>query len=266
MSQLTSRSIQQCVIQAKATQSLRQVCFLQFTLMRVRHGAKHIYLNEQTQIARSGEIIIVPAGLEMSLSNQPDAHGYVCEVLQLDPQIMQACRRAYPKAVHALQTIDPKLCAKLNPTLTQLWDELFTASQHGEIIELLEHRAIGLLLGLALAGLGGALFVDRSSAVVTRVQQQVLFQPGKEWTVEEMAQHLQMGASTLRRQLGLEGSSFRKILEHVRLNTALGMIQTSRQPIGQIARQCGFASASRFSSRFHLHFGIKPLLLRASVM
>ncbi|MEJ2795832.1 helix-turn-helix transcriptional regulator [Iodobacter sp. LRB] len=264
MSQLTSRSIQQCVVQAKATQSLRKVCFLQFTLMRVRHGAKHIYLNEQTQIARSGDIVIVPAGMEMSLSNQPDAHGYVCEVLQLDPKIMQACRSAYPEAVHALQST--ALCAKLTPVIAQLWDELFTASQKGEVIELLEHRALGLLLGLVLAGLGGALFIDRHSPVVTRVQQLVLFQPGKEWTVEEMAQHLQMGPSTLRRQLGQEGSSFRKILEQVRLNTALGMIQTSKQPIGQIASQCGYASASRFSSRFYQYFGVKPLQLRASVM
>ncbi|AZN36231.1 helix-turn-helix transcriptional regulator [Iodobacter ciconiae] len=266
MSQLKTRSIQQSVIQAKAVQSLRQVSCLQFTLMRVRHGAKHIYLNEQTQIARNGDLVIVPAGLEMTLSNQPDAHGYVCEVLQLDPKIIQFCRTAYPAAVQALQYTEPALCVKLSPVIARLWDELFAASHHGEAIELLEHRATGLLLGLVLAGFGGALFIDRGSPVVKRVQQQVLLQPGKEWTVEHMARHLHIGESTLRRQLGQEGSSFRKILEHVRLNTALGMIQTTTQPIGQIARQCGFASASRFSNRFHAHFGMKPLQLRASVM
>jgi AraC-like DNA-binding protein len=266
MSQLITRTVQHSVIQAKATQLLRQVSCTQVMLLRVRHGAKHIYLNEHTQIARNGDLVIVPAGLALTLSNQPDAHGYVCEVLQLDPKIIRACRSAYPAIVETLQSAEPALCIKLNTDIARLWDEFFAASQSAEAIELLEHRAVGLVLGLALAGFGGALFIDRSTRLSTRVQQQVYLQPGKPWSVEQMAQQLHMGASTLRRQLGLEGGSFRQILEQVRLNTALGMIQTTKLPVGQIARHCGYASASRFSCRFHQHFGVKPLKLRSTVM
>lgn len=264
--QVQTRQIQQTVILAKATQQLRQVACLQPTLMRIRQGEKHIWLNEKTQIARSGDLIIAPAGMQLTLTNVPDAKGYACEVLMFDPQLIEHFRASYPAAVAAVLKTEARLCEKSTPVIAQLWDEVFAATANSEPAELLHHRAEGLLLAMSMAGLGASLLLNRSDALAERVQQLIMLNAAKEWTVDAMANQLHVGASTLRRQLDKEGTSFRQLLEQVRLNIALGMIQTTKQPIGAIAQQCGYASASRFSARFALQFGTKPMQLRATVM
>ena len=261
-----ARLIQHSLILAKSAQKLRQVTCLQACLMRVRHGEKHIWLDEKMQIARSSELIIAPAGLCMTLTNQPAAQGYACEILQLDPQLLQHFRATYPDIVQAAVHAKPQLCIRHNLLIARLWDEVFAAIGSNEPNELLQHRAEGLLLALAMAGHGSALWIAQADPLIRRVQHVLMLQTSREWRVEQMAQQLHMGASTLRRQLALAGSSFRQLLAEVRLNTALGMIQTSQQPIGLIAQQCGYASASRFSARFQQQFGIKPLQLRATVL
>ena len=262
---MNQRHIQHTIIFAKTAQKLRQVTCLQACLMRVRQGEKHIWLNEKMQIAHSSDLILAPAGLTMTLTNQPNAHGYTCEVLILEPQLLQHFCATYPEITQTVIHAEPQLCIKHSPMIAQQWDEVFTAMNRNEPTALLHHRAEGLLLTLAMAGHGAALLIDRGDSLIRRVQCVLLMQAGKEWTVDDIAQQLQMGASTLRRQLANEGSSFRQLLDEVRLNTALGMIQTTKQPIGLIAQQCGYASASRFSARFQLQFGIKPLQLRATV-
>ncbi|QLI82491.1 AraC family transcriptional regulator [Chitinibacter fontanus] len=265
MSQIQIRQIQQSMIYAKSTQQLRQVSCLQPTLMRIRHGEKHIWLNEQTYIARAGDILIAPAGLQLTLTNQPDVHGYACEVLTIAPGLIEQFRQNHPAAVQTALQQAPRLCEKLSATMALLWDELFNAIANNEPVELIEHRAAGLLLALTLSGFATALLSHRDDTVAQRVQMLIMLEPAREWTVELMAKQLNLGASTLRRQLQQEGQSFREILERIRLNIGLGLIQTSKHAIGQIAQQCGYQSASRFSARFQLQFGIKPLQLRATI-
>lgn len=265
MSQLQTRLIQHSVILAKATQQLREVSCLQATLMRVVHGEKHIWINEHTQIARHGDLLLAPAGTRLTLSNYPDAQGYACEVLVLDASLIAHFRASYPDAVQGVIQKPARLCEKMTPMIQHLWDEVFAATASHEPEQLLQHRAEGLLLAITLAGYGAALLLNRSDSLAERVQQLIMLHPAQEWTVEMMARQLNLGASTLRRQLDKEGQSFRELLEQVRLNTALGMIQTSKQAIGQIAQQCGYASASRFSARFQQQFGIKPMQLRATM-
>ncbi|QLG89287.1 helix-turn-helix transcriptional regulator [Chitinibacter bivalviorum] len=266
MSQVQTRQIQQSVILAKATQQLREVTCLQATLMRIVHGEKHIWMNEQTHIARRGDLLIAPAGMQLTLSNHPDAHGYACEVLALDATLIQHFRSSYPEAIQAVMQNPPRLCEKITPMIEHLWDEVFAATASHEPAQLLQHRAEGLLLAMTMAGYGVSFLLNRSDSLAERVQHLIMLHPAQDWTVDAMAKQLNLGASTLRRQLDKEGQSFRDLLEQVRLNMALGLIQTSKQAIGQIALQCGYASASRFSARFQQQFGVKPMQLRATVM
>ncbi|QZA81700.1 helix-turn-helix transcriptional regulator [Deefgea piscis] len=264
MPALHTKQIKLSQIQAKSTQSLRQICCLQPMLMRVRQGEKHLFIGEQHFIARVGDLVIAPAGLEVTLRNQADHSGYACDVVLLDPQLIARCRQQYPEVLRAALQQPAQLCVKLDPWVAMQWDQLFQASDV-EPTALQHHRAVGLLLALTMAGQGQAIFIDKGDSISQRVQQLLLLHTSKPWTVEQMAQQLHLGASTLRRQLMQEGNSFRRLLEQVRLNTALGMIQTTSHSIGDIAQQCGYASASRFSSRFSQQFGVKPLQLRATV-
>ena len=98
-----------------------------------------------------------------------------------------------------------------------------------------------------------------------RVQRLIGSNLSRDWTVASVAQQLNLGESTLRRQLANEDASFRSILENVRLGAALQQLQTSRDSIGEISNACGYASASRFAVRFKSHYGLSPRSLRAAM-
>ncbi|WP_373973712.1 helix-turn-helix transcriptional regulator [Chitinibacter sp. SCUT-21] len=265
MSLVHGKVIQYSVIRAAATQQLREVTLLQPTLMRIRHGEKHLWMHEQQQIAGKSDILIGPAGMQLTLSNVPDAQGYYCEILQFHPHLIERFRHDYGAILQNIAQQAPQFIATITPVIAQTWDETLAALTREEPAAMLEHRALGLLLAIALAGYGSALLSIRSDSLAERVQQLMMLHPARNWSVDEVAKQLHLGASTLRRQLDQEGSSFRSILDQVRLNLALGLIQTSKLAIGDIAQQCGYASASRFSARFQQQFGLKPLQLRATV-
>ncbi|WP_034619751.1 helix-turn-helix transcriptional regulator [Chitinibacter tainanensis] len=265
MANLQLRSIQHGLILAQETQLLREVHCLQPVLMRVRQGQKHWWLGEHSGVASTGQLLLMPAGATLTVRNEPGPQGYRCEVITLSPQLVQLARQQHAQWLAPQATHSPRYSCPASPVIGQQWDELFAALAAHEPEPLLEHRACGLLLSLLLADCGGHLLLDRSSRSDERVQQLLLLNPGHDWTVQALARQLHVGESTLRRQLQQEGTSFRQLLDQVRLNTALGLLQTTRQPIGQIALQCGYASASRFSQRFSQRFGIGPQQLRKSI-
>jgi AraC-like DNA-binding protein len=87
----------------------------------------------------------------------------------------------------------------------------------------------------------------------------------KEWKLEEVCQTLATSESKLRRKLQQEGTGFREVLEDLRLTNGLGMLQTTAMPITQIALECGYQSASRFSERFKKRFQTTPRDLRQAL-
>ena len=139
MPALHTKQIKFSQIQAKSTQSLRQICCLQPMLMRVRQGEKHLFIGEQHFIARVGDLVIAPAGLEMTLRNQADHSGYACDVVLLDPQLISRLRQQYPEVSRAALQQPAQLCVKLDPWVALQWDQLFQASDV-EPTALLHHR------------------------------------------------------------------------------------------------------------------------------
>ena len=79
---------------------------------------------------------------------------------------------------------------------------------------------------------------------------------------ETLSSMLAMSESTMRRKLNAEGGSLQAIKDRVRLGHSLHLIQTSSEPIGLIAEQCGYQSHSRFTDKFKQRFGITPTALR----
>ena len=71
-----------------------------------------------------------------------------------------------------------------------------------------------------------------------------------------------MSEATLRRRLAADGTSFSALLTDLRMTRALGMLQTTDLPVGTIAAEVGYASASRFALRFRDRFGVSPSAIR----
>ncbi len=80
---------------------------------------------------------------------------------------------------------------------------------------------------------------------------------------QALARRLDVSLRTLERSLHTHlHTTPAGLLRQVRLRQAYRMIQTTRKPIGQVAKACGFSSFSHFSSLFHGVYGVTPSHLR----
>lgn len=159
------------------------------------------------------------------------------ELLLLSPELLAAFKthyiQDYPPARHV------SLCAPMSQGLKFMWGNLLHAVRDDL-----------------------PLLIERRYNLTEQVRQIIMMSPAKLWTAQEIAQHLSLGASTLRRRLQQESRSYRQIVEEVRMSFALAQLQTTTLPIGEIASRCGYLSSSRFTARFRQHYGCLPKNVR----
>ena len=101
--------------------------------------------------------------------------------------------------------------------------------------------------------------------VSEQVRRLLLNQPGAPWLADAVALRLHRSPATLRRQLAREGQAFNQLLRDCRLGQALMLLQTTAQPIAQIAGVCGYTCPSRFALAFRQRYGVSPSSLRATL-
>jgi AraC-like DNA-binding protein len=260
------RSIEAGQIQARQAHVLRRVPVFVPMLCHVRQGEKLVQWGEHSMRVGSQHLILLPAGHEFGIVNYPGRQGtYIADVIALTPDVLRNFRQRHGAAIDTHAKFSSDLCVPLDPHTAVAWQNLLTCIASDAPQSMRIHYAEGVLLALSLAGCIAPLLTDRRDPLSARVQQLLMLDPSADWTVALVAEHLHLGASTLRRQLADEGSSFSRLLEQVRLGLALQWIQTSRRPIGEIAQASGYASASRFAVRFRQHYGLSPRELRAAI-
>jgi AraC-like DNA-binding protein len=251
------------VIQARQAHVLRRVPVFVSTLCHVRQGEKRIQSGEQELRAGPQHMILMPAGRELSISNHPGSSGnYIADTVSFPAELLRNFRTRIGVQNH-VQT--GQLCVPLDEHSASAWNNLLACLATDAPQALRTHYAEGVLLALSLAGHAGPLLTDRHDPLGARVEQLLMHDPAADWTVASVAGRMHMGASTLRRRLADESSSFSHILEQVRLGLALQSLQGTARPVGEIAFASGYASASRFSARFRQHYGLSPRALRAAM-
>ena len=259
--------IDACVIRARQPLTLSRVPVFVTTLCRVRQGEKLLQWDGREMRAGPQHLILMPAGRELGLSNLPGLHGhYIADAVTFPASTLRSFSTRYSQQIMSRRgALKSDLCVPLDRHTIQAWDQLLTAIRDDAPQVLRTHYGEAVLLGLCLGGQLGPLLMGRDDPLCERVQQLVMGSPERDWTVADVAQHLNLGESTLRRQLANEEDSFRNILEGVRLATALQWLQTTSRPIGEIAGACGYASASRFAVRFRSRYGLSPRELRDGI-
>lgn len=83
-------------------------------------------------------------------------------------------------------------------------------------------------------------------------------------TAREVARSLGVSEPTLRRQLTLEGTSFREIRDGVLRDAAITALSERTDPIATIAAELGFSEASAFTRAFRRWTGDAPSAYRAT--
>jgi len=85
-----------------------------------------------------------------------------------------------------------------------------------------------------------------------------MLMPRGHHSIEQVGQQLGLSARTLQRQLGQEGANFQTLVNDVRREQALRLIDGRAHSITEVAQMVGFAETSAFSRWFSQQFGVPP--------
>ena len=77
-------------------------------------------------------------------------------------------------------------------------------------------------------------------------------------SLDEAACYLNISPSTLKRKLANEGSSFRDLIQSLRLNLSIRLLKLGTAPLTEIAYEIGFSSSTAFSRAFKEWTGMSP--------
>ncbi|MCD4485690.1 helix-turn-helix transcriptional regulator [Chromobacterium vaccinii] len=251
-------------IRARLPQHVRRVPVFAPALCRVRLGGKRIRLGEREMSAGPSQLVLMPAGCELDIANLPGPDGYLADVVNLPPGLLDRFRDRHGPLL-LRQRPGMELCPTMDGALQSTWSLLIDSLHGGAAPEIRQHHAEGVLLALALAGQAGPLLREQSGNLAQMLKQLLMLDPAAPWSVDAAARRLNLGASTLRRRLAEEGAGFQAILEEVRMGLALQQVQSGQRPIAQIAEASGYASASRFAARFRQRYGLTPSALRRTL-
>jgi len=104
-----------------------------------------------------------------------------------------------------------------------------------------------------------------SSTVAHRVRSELIHMlPGGAVDQEKIAARLYRSASTLQRQLGAEGLTYREVLDETRRELAEAYLRDGTHSQAQIAFLLGFADQANFSRAFKRWTGVTPGQYRKS--
>lgn len=228
---------------------------------RVRAGRKTLVGASEQHAFVAGELFIVARGTQWDVINDPRPEGcYVAQILVPSQDVVRQYHTLHDTAApHAARVRD---CARahVDAELGDAFDRALAALQGSASPALCRHRLFEVLLLLAERGvLPDPGDNDRWSDRVRRLIGQ---RPHADWSIDTLADHFHMSASTLRRRIAEDGSTLGGLVREVRLEHALALLQGSGLSVGDIAARCGYESHSRFSAAFRTRFGFAPSHLR----
>lgn len=241
---------------SRQPQQLHRVPFSEACLMLVLSGEKQLHQASTTPLP-PGRMLLIPAGSELTFTNQPaPSHDYLAWLISLPASALTVPDKGPVDRELQLFDADPLLLL-----LMRQWLELGPQFQHS-------HGACGrrrdeIVRRLLDLGYGASLRSGLQQQWSNRIRQLLLADLSHDWQLAAICTRLAVSESTLRRKLEEEQTSFRDLLSKLRLSQGLNLLQTTDHTVQQIADACGYRSASRFSERFRERFGVSPSELRA---
>ncbi len=252
---------------SRRQQRIARVPIWQSQLIAVLEGCKIIHTHSGELICRAGDWLLLPAGQELELVNQPDADSghYLALALTQDRQWLQRFHALHGHLLLQAAPGSPVFTPSANSrqALQQLVSMLENADDP-MAQALAEHGWQGLMLALLQQGQGRSLLLLPSEDARQQLQALFAFDPAHDWTPAVVAQQLAMSEATLRRRLAAVSTTFSALLTEARLAHGLQLVMTGRQSLLEVALASGYQSPSRFAAAFRRRFGLTPSALRAT--
>ncbi len=245
-------------------QKLHDIPFTVPTLMMVVKGEKRALMESRQFSVSPGEILLLPSDVSLQLGSFPEQHSdlYLGIAVRFSPGAVDHFRKQYGKHYQG-ELGRPIWHMPADETVTQgLLQWVAFLPQIANSPSLNQHRQVELLLLLAEQGVVENLLSVGELSWRKRVVQVLTRDPSHPWQLNDLCVRLRTSESSLRRRLQAEQTSFRELLEEVRLGTGLSLLFETSWPIGRIAEAVGYQSQSRFGERIKARFGMTPSEIR----
>ncbi|MDO9483203.1 MAG: helix-turn-helix transcriptional regulator [Hydrogenophaga sp.] len=229
-------------------------------LVVVLKGVKGLHALHKVLTARQGQGIMIARGTQWDVVNDPEG------LTQYE-----AIALSFPdRLIHALSQhpLPAQRCTVKHANVLAIDDDLLEAlirtvpRKPGMRLsnEILQHRVVEVLLHLRERGYQ----FDETQKVSwnEQIRRLVAQRPDVDWSASKLAAKFHVSESTLRRRMSSADLSLVGLVRDVRLETALGLLQTTNLLVGEVAHQCGWASHSRFSAAFAERWGVSPSVVR----
>lgn len=242
--------------------------FFEPSILLVRSGQLTLrhQQNAFLQLDNAEHLVVVAQHTLTNVSKRPDAEkGFFSSLyLGFSPAVIAAFYRDHSALVASLAPLTGFKTVPLDDELRDTLEHCLRGIGHGEqplpSPAVQQHRLTGILIALAERGV---LFMPRSSEPLSsKLTALMSAAPEFAWTAASASQQLAMSEATLRRRLVEEQTSFRTLLQDIRMHHAMTLLQTTRWSLSQIADACGYRASSRFSLRFKQRFGCSPADIR----
>ena len=212
-------------------------------LIYITHGEYSIHFEGQTLTAKQGEIIIMPAQLERSLSSNTSEVGWLWIHLQDVP------RYTFLKA----RKVQLRPCPEARDILELF--EYMRKEPQGSIlmnsfIEIVSEKMVRLLLDHDMRPY---------EAEFNDLWQKVREKPDVPWAVNLICQELKISKPHLHKLCASYfNSSPMEIVTEIRMEYGAFLLKATNKAIDEISFLCGFSSARSFSKAFLKKYQIRP--------
>lgn len=230
-------------------------------LALVLRGTKRLVAPSRGLEVRAGDVALFPAGTVIDINNVPDEGGLydaISVAFEMDALPAPPTGTRALTEPHALRRVEPALIDAVVAARGAIVDP------DGVPEPIARHRVAELALWVERAGFHLRTLSRPTVSMMTRSL--IGRDPARPWTSAEIARNLAMSEPTMRRRLAAEGTTLTKVMTDVRLSRALTLLQTTDEPISQIALQAGYGDQSAFARGFRERFGHPPGAIRSATV
>ncbi|WP_041767994.1 AraC family transcriptional regulator [Pseudovibrio sp. FO-BEG1] len=235
--------------------------FHQTFLSFIHKGTKKVICPHNGELIGSeGDLFIFPPGSIISLENRPlvDAD-YQADGVSIANALIDAVYADQPVTPTAtgIQVVRGK--EHKPEDVLALMKETLANTSLPEALR--QHRLLEPLIWLRHIGVH--LSKPDTDNPLSKVRSLIETDLSYAWRATDVASHFAMSEATFRRWLAKSGHGFAKVLLHTRLEKGLALLQSTHEPISNVALDCGFNTPSHFSEAFKKRFGIRPKEIRS---
>ncbi|WP_167590527.1 helix-turn-helix transcriptional regulator [Oceanidesulfovibrio indonesiensis] len=241
--------------------TLRSVVVLWSAAILVLSGKKTIWRGAERMQAEPGQMFLLPSQIDIAVQNEldPTTGHYLALCLPFTEDMVAAaaagCDSNNSAGLHSLESLRVDCDEALTMSVGHMLDMARFNPQNTRLMKLCSEEILELIASRssALPSLWQA-----TTTWSSRCAFLISLEPGRSWSAADIAGKLGVSERSLRRNLQEESAKFRHILQSVRLNAGLGLLQNGAANVGEVAYRCGYSSASRFAVLFKERFGVSP--------